>query len=162
MLIVVATQTATAGMSREESEAYETAAERIEAGWADADQRGRAQLLLDHLAASKNSQRIVSQGWVVLDGIPVTLVHVLDTRSGNLFFRIQDEITGAWAACTAQPRDESDHEQTRERIRELLASEDEEAAAVVSGSRRWPAAVGTTPNGRGDGHGRDRCRRERS
>ncbi|HSN55815.1 MAG TPA: hypothetical protein VLT32_14160 [Candidatus Sulfomarinibacteraceae bacterium] len=125
VLVVIATQTATDGMIREEREALDEAAERLEAGWAEADQRGRARLVLDHLAASKNSQRIVSQSWVVLDGMPVTLVYVFDSRSGNLFFRIRDEVTGAWAACTAQPRDESDHEQTRERIRELLASENE-------------------------------------
>lgn len=131
LLIVVATQTATDGMGREEREAYEAAAERLVTDWEESDQRGRARLVLDHLAASKNSQRVVSQAWVVLDAMPVTLLHVFDSRTGNLFFRIEDEVTGAWAACAAQPRDEADHEQTRERIRELLAAEDQGDKALV-------------------------------
>jgi hypothetical protein len=125
VLMVMVQQTTTYGMDKGEREAYGLVVDRLEAGYDSADQREKAILIRDHLVASKNWVRVVSQGWLELEGIPVTVVYVFDLPSGNIHFKITDELTGAYAAYTLEPDDAEDYDDTRRLVQEMVGADDE-------------------------------------
>jgi len=132
VLVVLAQQNATNGMSRDERKDYEALVERIESDFPEADQREQAMLMLDLLKALKGRTRIVSQAWVVLDELPVVLTYIFDSQTGNMLFTITDDISGAYASYTLQPSDSDDWNETSQKIRDMLdADNDEEKLAIA-------------------------------
>jgi hypothetical protein len=124
VLVVIAQQTATDGMTREQRDAYDAILERIEDGYEEADRRGRLQMLLDLHLASNGSIRILSRGWVVLDDMQVAIVYVHDLRSGRFLFTVEDEVTGASASFSSGPIDEESYGANSQRVAEILDAED--------------------------------------
>lgn len=132
VLVVLAQQTATDGMSRTEREDYDALVERIDSEFEEADQRGRALLFIDYLDFAKGRTRIVTQGWVVLDGMPVHLILVYDVTTGGQFFKIEDDVSGAYLSFSLQPKDGDDFEATKELIDTMLKTDDpKEKRAVI-------------------------------
>ena len=124
VLIVIAQQIPTDGMSRAEREDYDALVERITTEFEAADQRGRAMLMLDYLKLAKGRQRVITQGWIILDGMPVVLTLVYDQTTGGQFFKIEDEVSGAYFSFGLQPKNEDDFAETKELIDTMLKTDD--------------------------------------
>jgi hypothetical protein len=132
VLIVIAQQLPTDGMSKAEREEYDALVERIVSEFGDADQRGRAMIMLEYLKLAKSRQRIITQGWVVLDGMPVVLTLVIDQTTGGQFFKIEDEVSGAHVSYSLQPKNEDDFAVIKELIDTMLKTDDpKEKRAII-------------------------------
>ncbi len=131
ILAVRAKQIPTAGMSKEDRERYEAAVEGLSSGFEEAEDRERARLLLQ-LMESTNSQRTVSQAWVLLAGLPISYLYVFDGSTGSVLFRFEDEVTGVYIAYSDQPKEMAEWEEDHERIKELSATKDPERRKALA------------------------------
>lgn len=132
VLMVIAQQIATADMSRTEREDYDALVERVVSEFKAADQRGRAKLMLDYLEFAKGRLRVITQGWIVLDGMPAGLILAYDSATGGQFFKIVDEVSGAYFSFSLQPKNADDFAAIKELIDTMQKTDDpKEKRAVI-------------------------------
>ncbi len=132
VFVVLAQQTATNGMSRDEREDYDALVERFASEYEGGGQRGQALLAMELLTLSKGRTRQVSRAWIILDDKPIVLTRIYDLTEGGEIFKIEDEISGAYLSYSLVPKDDGDFAATKELINTMLATDDpkEKRAAI--------------------------------
>ncbi|MEE4270623.1 MAG: hypothetical protein V2I67_03050 [Thermoanaerobaculales bacterium] len=80
-------------------------------------------IMLEYLKVAKGRQRIITQGWVTMNEMPVVLTLAIDQATGGQFFKIEDEVSGAYFAYHLYPKDAGDFNATKDLIDTMLKTE---------------------------------------